>query len=85
VVLAHSSALRKRCLTLQSITSTALRTKLKNTIPFKTQVGTLAPKAFGASFPLIAVALLVFARATRSGGPTSLILDIVSVCHRIVP
>lgn len=30
---------------------------MKNTFPLKAQVRTLAPKAFGASFPLIAVAL----------------------------
>ena len=45
LVPAHSSALRKRCLTLQSITSTALRTKLKNTFQFKAQGGTLGPES----------------------------------------
>ena len=84
LVPAHSSALRKRCLTLQSITSTAL-TKLKDTLQFKAQGGTLAPKVFGASFHFHCGRACYSVLAPVAQTSTILILNIVSICHWIVP
>ena len=49
---AHSSALRKRCLTLQSITSTALRTKLKNTFSVQILSKHAGPESIRGQFHL---------------------------------